>query len=152
MTRKGLDNKTYQNEIIFLTPRLSEFEVLHNATSIFQNWLVSRHFANIFHNLNFAEDHKSPESPIRKPGGQNPILLLQMLLRLFWAIIAKNRFDVSMPNSGKSRIVGKALIVAKTGKVATSLAQRKCQYLKDLQLCRALIGHKIGYKFKNNEK
>ena len=83
MTRKGLDNKTYQNEIIFLTPRLSEFEVLHNATSIFQNWLVSRHFANIFHNLNFAEEHKSPEIPIRQPGGQNPILLLQMLLRLF---------------------------------------------------------------------
>ena len=40
-----------------LTRRLSGFEILDNATLILQKWLVSRHFANIFHNLNFSEEY-----------------------------------------------------------------------------------------------
>ena len=41
----------------FLTRRLSGFEILNNATLIFQKWLVSRHFAIIFHYLNFSEEY-----------------------------------------------------------------------------------------------
>ena len=41
----------------FLTRRLSGFEILNNATLIFQKWLVSRHFANVFHYLNFSEEY-----------------------------------------------------------------------------------------------
>ena len=44
-------------EHFVLTRRLSGFEILNNASSIFQKWLVSRHFANIFHNLNFSEEY-----------------------------------------------------------------------------------------------
>ena len=40
-----------------LTRRLSAFEILNNATLIFQKWLISRHFANIFHYLNFSEEY-----------------------------------------------------------------------------------------------
>ena len=40
-----------------LTRTLSAFEILNNATVIFQKWLVSRHFANIFHYLNFSEEY-----------------------------------------------------------------------------------------------
>ena len=36
----------------FLTRRLSGFEILNNVTLIFQKWLVSRHFGNIFLYLN----------------------------------------------------------------------------------------------------
>ena len=43
--------------ILLLTRRLSGFEILNNATLIFQKWLVSRHFANIFHYLNFSEEY-----------------------------------------------------------------------------------------------
>ena len=31
--------------------------ILNNAALIFQKWLVSRHFANIFHYLNFSEEY-----------------------------------------------------------------------------------------------
>ena len=41
----------------FLTRRLSGFEILNNATLIFQKWLVSRHFANISHYLIFFEEY-----------------------------------------------------------------------------------------------
>ena len=44
--------------IFVLTPRLSEFEILNNATSIFQNRPVSTLLKNIFYNLNFAEEAK----------------------------------------------------------------------------------------------
>ena len=40
-----------------LTRRLSGFEILNNTTLIFQKWLVSGHFANIFHYLNFPEEY-----------------------------------------------------------------------------------------------
>ena len=40
-----------------LTRRLSGFEILNNATVNFQKWFVFRHFANIFHHLNFAEEY-----------------------------------------------------------------------------------------------
>ena len=40
-----------------LTRRLSGFEILNNATLIFQKWLVSRHLANIFYYLNFYEEY-----------------------------------------------------------------------------------------------
>ena len=40
-----------------LTRRLSGFKILYNATLIFQKWHVSRHFANIFHYLNFSEEY-----------------------------------------------------------------------------------------------
>ena len=40
-----------------LTRRLSGFEILNNATSIFQKWLVTGHFENIFHYLNFSEEY-----------------------------------------------------------------------------------------------
>ena len=40
-----------------LTRRLAGFEILNNAILIFQKWLVSRHFANIFHYLNFYEEY-----------------------------------------------------------------------------------------------
>ena len=40
-----------------LTRRLSGFEILDNATLIFQKWLVSRIFANICHYLNFPEEY-----------------------------------------------------------------------------------------------
>ena len=46
------------NYEVRLTHRLSGFEILNNATLIFQKWLVSRIFANIFHYLNFSEEHK----------------------------------------------------------------------------------------------
>jgi len=50
--------KKYQNfNGIYLTRRLSGFEILNNVTLIFQKWLVSRHFANIFHYLNFSEEY-----------------------------------------------------------------------------------------------
>ena len=37
-----------------LTRRLTGFEILNNATLIFQKWLVSGIFANICHYLNFV--------------------------------------------------------------------------------------------------
>ena len=40
-----------------LTRTLAGFEILNNATLIFQKWLVSRHFANIFPYLNFSEEY-----------------------------------------------------------------------------------------------
>ena len=40
------------------TPTLSGFEILNDATLINRNLLVSRLFANIFHRLNFTEEHK----------------------------------------------------------------------------------------------
>ena len=40
-----------------LTRRLAGFEILNNATLIFQKLFVSRHFANIFHYLNFSEEY-----------------------------------------------------------------------------------------------
>ena len=56
--------ETRQNKFIggtnlvefILTRRLSGFEILNNTTLIFQKWLVSRHFANIFHYLNFLKN------------------------------------------------------------------------------------------------
>ena len=42
----------------YLTPTLSESEILNNSTLLNQNWLLSRLFANIFHPLNFAEYQK----------------------------------------------------------------------------------------------
>ena len=44
-------------KIYILTRRLSGFEILNNETLIFQKWLISRHFANIFHYLNFSEEY-----------------------------------------------------------------------------------------------
>ena len=38
-----------------MTPTLSEFKIVNCATSIFQNWLVSRFVENIFPDLNFTE-------------------------------------------------------------------------------------------------
>ena len=50
--------KTNENLIyIYLTRRLSGFEILNNTTLIFQNWLVSKIFANICHYLNFPEEY-----------------------------------------------------------------------------------------------
>ena len=40
-----------------LTPRLSGFAILKDTTLIIQNWLVSRIFANISQDLNYAEEH-----------------------------------------------------------------------------------------------
>ena len=40
-----------------LTRRLSGFEILNNASLIFQKWLVSRIFANICRYLNFPEEY-----------------------------------------------------------------------------------------------
>ena len=50
---------TYEKQefMIILTRRLSEFKILNNATLICQKWLLSRHFANIFHYLNFSEEY-----------------------------------------------------------------------------------------------
>jgi len=50
-----LESFVFKNFI--LTRKLSGFEILNNATLIFQKWLVSRHFANIFHYLNFSEEY-----------------------------------------------------------------------------------------------
>ena len=47
----------FQSRFWFLTRRLSGFEILNNPTLILQKWLVSRHFANIFHYLNFSEEY-----------------------------------------------------------------------------------------------
>ena len=47
----------FAEHFCFVTRRLSGFEILNNATLIFQKWLVSRHFANIFHYLNFSEEY-----------------------------------------------------------------------------------------------
>ena len=44
-------------DLVSLTRRLSGFEIVNNATSIFQKWLVTGHFANIFHYLNFSEEY-----------------------------------------------------------------------------------------------
>ena len=52
------NNTLEMPQILKLTPGLSEFEILNNETLIFQNRPVSRLFTNIFHNLNFAEEHK----------------------------------------------------------------------------------------------
>ena len=38
-----------KNLTLNLTRRPAGFEILNNTTLIFQKWLVSRHFANIFH-------------------------------------------------------------------------------------------------------
>ena len=46
-----------RQDTVSLTRRLSGFDILNNAISIFQKWLVSRHFANIFHYLNFSEEY-----------------------------------------------------------------------------------------------
>ena len=43
----------------FLTPRLSELEILSDATSINQSKLVSRLFANIYRHLSIALEHLS---------------------------------------------------------------------------------------------
>jgi len=51
----GASGKDYKNHP--LTRRLSGFEILNNVTLIFQKWLVSRHFANICHYLNFPEEN-----------------------------------------------------------------------------------------------
>ena len=40
-----------------LTRRLSGFEILNNATLIFQKWLVSRIFGNICHDLKSPEEY-----------------------------------------------------------------------------------------------
>ena len=66
----GLGNETFSvdsdvqmNDMVSLrsgdtlTRTLSGFEILNNANLIFQKWLVSRHFANIFHYLNFSEEY-----------------------------------------------------------------------------------------------
>ena len=37
---------------------LSGLEILNDTTLMFQNWLVSMLFTNIFYYLNFAEEHK----------------------------------------------------------------------------------------------
>ena len=42
--------------VLILT--LSGFESLNDLTLIIQNRLVTRHFANIWHHLNFTEEHK----------------------------------------------------------------------------------------------
>ena len=50
----------FDNNIICsseLTLRLLGFEILNNATLIFQKWLISRHFSNIFHYLHFSEEY-----------------------------------------------------------------------------------------------
>ena len=39
---------------IFLTPTLSVFQILNDASEKIQNWPVFRLFANLFHYLNFA--------------------------------------------------------------------------------------------------
>ena len=52
----GTEKNHYTNEYL-LTRRLAGFEILNNATLIFQKWLVSRHFGNIFHYLNFSEEY-----------------------------------------------------------------------------------------------
>ena len=55
------DSRAYRPPNFFLklllTRTLAGFEFLNNATLIFQKWLVSRHFANIFHYLNFSEEY-----------------------------------------------------------------------------------------------
>ena len=43
--------------LIILTRRLLGFEILNNATLILEKWLVSRHFVNIFHYLDFSEEY-----------------------------------------------------------------------------------------------
>ena len=46
-----------EGERLYLTPTLSGFEILNNATLIFQKWLVTRLFANIFHYFDFSEKY-----------------------------------------------------------------------------------------------
>ena len=41
---------------IKLTRRLSEVEILNDATLIVDTWAISRLFANIFHHLNFSKE------------------------------------------------------------------------------------------------
>ena len=55
----GINLPKLRCENIFptLTHRLSGFEILNNATLIFQKWLVSRHFGNVFRYLNFSEEY-----------------------------------------------------------------------------------------------
>ena len=55
----GLKNYVFlpQIHLINLTRRLSGFQILNNATFIFQKWLVFRIFANICHYLNFPEEY-----------------------------------------------------------------------------------------------
>ena len=48
-----------KNKIFKLNRMLSGFEILNIATLISQKRLVSRHFANIFHYLNFSEEYLS---------------------------------------------------------------------------------------------
>ena len=49
-------NKTHFEH--FLTPELSEFEILHDATLIIQNWRLSTFFSTFFHHPNFIEENK----------------------------------------------------------------------------------------------
>ena len=54
---KAKNLKDVSSLFSLLTRRLSGLEILNNATLLFQKWLVSRHFANIFHHLNFSEEY-----------------------------------------------------------------------------------------------
>ena len=56
-TATCFNGRTYVIIVLELTRTLAGFEFLNNATLIFQKWLVSRHFANIFHYLIFCEEY-----------------------------------------------------------------------------------------------
>ena len=66
----------YRN-LLNLTPTLSWFEILNDATVIIQNWMVWRFSANIFHYWNLAEEHK-------KNSRKFVILIFQEILFWLW--------------------------------------------------------------------
>ena len=57
MISEGKTFDLFPSISLSLTRRLSGFEILNNAISIFQKWLVTRHFANILHYLNFSGEY-----------------------------------------------------------------------------------------------
>ena len=66
---------------IYLTPRLSEFELFNKTYIIFPNRPVSRLFTYISYNLNFAEEHKWLFSKIRNYDfGKNHILIMNLIV------------------------------------------------------------------------
>ena len=63
-----------------LGPKLSRLENLIHLTSIIQNWLGIRLFANVFHHLNSAEEHKLKILVIFLVNGKNDFLSIHILI------------------------------------------------------------------------
>ena len=62
------------------SPKVSRLEILNHLTSIIQNWLGIRLFANVFHHLDSAEEHKLKILVIFLVNGENDFLSIHILI------------------------------------------------------------------------